>query len=134
MATASKTISLAFKHIRKTALGGPIQPEESSAALDTLNGMLSGWVARGVDIGHRTLALGDTLNVLPENEEDVSWLLAEQLAPDFGFVSPDAFFIKRVQDAWSSVMATYWDTTPATIPKSLTDTPSSNWGTTRGVV
>ena len=89
------------------ALGGvaPTGPEAADG-VKAFNGMVHGWKAQGVDVGHIDQTINDDLALAPEHYEAVTALLAVRLAPDYDAqVSPAVATI--ASNGWSGLQAKY---------------------------
>lgn len=122
MATVRDIVTSALRKATIVAHGEAAPAENASAALDDLNMMLAAWKLAGVDTSHTALALADTFPLADEFEEGTVYMLAARIAPDFRFPAQfdaDDFF-RKIQAAYMTIEA-------ATVPTSLTRTPSRYW-------
>lgn len=84
MATASDIITRALKLVRAVPAGETPSDEEMTDALDALNDMLHSWALKGIDVGHTTLGLTDTVTLPDAYLKAVRYNLAVELAPEYG--------------------------------------------------
>ena len=122
MTTARDICTRALRKARVVGHGETAPSEDASTALDDLNMMLAAWKLAGVDITHSTLSLSDTFPIADEYEEGTVYMLASRINVDFQY--PDTFdaddFFRKIQAAYMSIDA-------ATVPTTLTRTPSRYW-------
>lgn len=108
-----------------TELGDEPDGDEFSYTLDVLNDMLHGWRAKGVDIGHATLAAAENVNLLEEHIEGVKLILAvnPRMITRFG-VAPDPELRTEARQAWNRIYAAYAAPRPAPANDGLSQMPS----------
>lgn len=104
MATASDTITRALRMINVVAIGETPGAGYSSDALEVLNDMLHGWAKTGVDLGHITMALGDTHRTHDSFLEGIRANLAVRLAGQYGRPVPD-WVSKLATDSFAAFQA-----------------------------
>jgi hypothetical protein len=84
MATARDVLKRALRLIQAKAAGEEPTADEGQDGLTTLNRMLHGFPAQGIEYVHATIDnLTDELNVPDEHLESIEYLLAMRLAPDY---------------------------------------------------
>ena len=115
--TASDLIGQAFRRLGVTAEGEQPSAEEASDALTTLNTMLHGFKADGIDYAHTDLALSSTVNFPDEELAMVRDLLANELAP--GFSAPVDRIAGAILNAKRTLQARYTFLLPATLDKAV---------------
>lgn len=90
MSTYREIITKALRLVHAVAGGETPNADELNDGLDTLNDMLVGLKADGVDLQIGRLTLDDEFPLAPEFERSVKFLLAVDLAPEYSFdVQPE---------------------------------------------
>jgi hypothetical protein len=110
--TARDTITRALVMLGISLAGRAPTAVEASDGLKALNGMMHGWKAQGVDVGHIDLALSDYLALAPEHHEAVTALLAVRLSTDYEVPIPQGTGIIAA-NGWSGLQAAYITNSPA---------------------
>lgn len=116
MATASDIITRAAKRIGVLAEAETLSANAAVDALAQFNEMLHGFGPRGIHYAHTTLAAGsDTVNVPDEQVRNVTLLLCQEMADEYG-VEINAQLASAIMDARQALQAAYY-----TIPKAVGD-------------
>lgn len=134
MATARDVVYRALRLLGVTASGTDPTSEEADDALETLNAMLKGWEARGVDVNHDAdYALSttfETATLTSAYTPHVTALLAVELAPEYeAGLTPSLAEMARA--GWTTIQANFLVSADLTIDKGLRKMPSQYWGATR---
>jgi hypothetical protein len=80
------------------------QASQSADALDSLNDMAAGLKTQGANLDWQPLGLSDDVPVAPEHIDDLKYLLARTLAPEYGVeLRPEVAL--RAQQGESSLIA-----------------------------
>lgn len=104
MATAQSIVTRSLRLIGAIESGETPSAEDAQDALAALNDMLHGWAKEGVDLGHGTVALGDSLIMHDSFHEGIRYNLAVRLAAEWGGVlRPEIVQIAR--DAFAAFQA-----------------------------
>lgn len=82
--TALQVITDAFHKMGLVSEDESITAEQSSRALTTLNDMMQGWEAEGIQYQHADLSLTTTVNVPDHLVWSTQWLLVDALAGEYG--------------------------------------------------
>jgi len=88
MTTATTLITDALKISGVSPFGVTPSSDDSASGLRSLNDMLHGWAKTGIDLGHITLVLTDTMRVDDSYLEGIKYNLAARLASDYGLPLP----------------------------------------------
>lgn len=96
MATARDLITGALRDRRAIGLNATPTASEAAYGLDRLNAMLAGWRIKGIDFGHVTLALDDTLDVPDDHLQTVRLSLAERLNAFGGALDDDDRIVAEI--------------------------------------
>lgn len=123
MSTVSDIVNRALKRVDITGNGETAAPDDAAYALDSLNEMMAGWAAQGVDVNHNDLALGDTFPLEDKHKAGVIAMLACELANDYSM--PISAGLDRDRRAgWLALQADYVLVEPMRVDASLARTPS----------
>lgn len=96
MATAQSIVTRTLVLTGNIEAGETPSADDAQAALGALNDMLNGWPKLGVDLGHSTVALGDSLIMHDSFHEGIRYNLAVRLAAEWGGVlRPEIVLIAR---------------------------------------
>lgn len=82
-----------------------------------LNGMLSEWALRGVDLSYSDLEPSDTFPLDNKFRDGTVYMLAERISPEFQ--RPRSF---DADDFFRAIQAAYMTIDEVTMPKALTET------------
>lgn len=110
--TARDTITRALVMLGVSLAGRAPTSYEALDGLKALNGMMHGWKAQGVDVGHIDLALGDNLALDASHHEAITALLAVRLSGDYSEPIPQSVGI-IASNGWSGLQAAYITNSPA---------------------
>lgn len=95
----------------------------ASECLTRLNGYLNGLNAKGAVFPNVALALGDTIPISDEHEDDLRMTMAYRLSPLFG-KTPDGFALAQMMKAERRFVAAHTTVHPATVDATLLNMPS----------
>lgn len=130
MTTARDMIGAALRLLGVLAAGEEPAAAEAADGLDALNRMLHGWKARGVDIGHADLALGDAPALADEFTEGATRLLALRLAPEYGRTL-DPALVLSAGEAWAALQMAHGAAAELAAEGGLLNMPGEGWGRAR---
>lgn len=82
--TARYVVTDAFHRIAIISEDESLTSEQTSRGLNTLNDMMNGWEAEGIQYQHTDLGLDDTVNVPDQLIRSVTWMLCDELADEYG--------------------------------------------------
>lgn len=116
--TAREVITDAFHKMALISEDEGITAEQASRGLATLNDMMNGWEADGIQYQHTDLTLDTTVNVPDQLVWATQWLTAEALAAEYGkTLSPrQLIYIDRAR---SSLQAAYYSVKPAQLDEGI---------------
>ncbi len=114
-ATARTIITRAFRRMGLISEDEGLTAEQTTEALDVLNDMMNGWEAEGIQYSHTDLALDDTVNVPDFLVRSAMWLLADELANEYGKALTDREIV-NVERSRSNLQNYYFS-----IPQAQTD-------------
>ena len=121
MATTLDIITRALRLVKVVAGDETPEADDASNALNVLNNMMFSWKANGVDTTHTTLALATTFPLNNEYIKPTTYLLADELAGEYGVTPPDQ---SKVRNSWDVLRAAYFTAPTATVDAGLTCMPS----------
>ncbi len=84
MTTARDTIRGALRLIRVIDSTEDVQAEDAADGLKTLNEMVHGWKNNGIFVDYQDIELGDEIPFPPRDHRNIRYLLAADLAAEFG--------------------------------------------------
>lgn len=87
--TARDLITDAFHRIGFISEDEGLTAEQTSRGLSVMNDMMNGWEAEGIQYNHTDLGLDDTVNVPDFLLRSAMWMLADDLASEYGKVLTD---------------------------------------------
>lgn len=87
--TARNVIEDAFHRMGFISEDEGLTAEQTARALYVLNDMMNGWEAEGIQYTHTDLGLDDTVNVPDFLLRSAMWMLADDLAKEYGKVLTD---------------------------------------------
>lgn len=123
MATMLDIVTRAYRKIRVTGDGDPLEAVSAAEGMDALNDMLHEWKTRGVDLTYTDLALTDTFPLPDQFREGTVYMLASRLAPEYA--RPREF---DADDFFRNIQAAYMVIEEVTIPLGLRRLPSvTDW-------
>lgn len=110
--TALQVLNRAMRRIKVLAGEEALAAAEMVDGLVTMNGTMQGFSLRGIKYAHSDLAATDTVNMPDEQIDSLVWLIAEALAPEYGyeFTSQEAV---HVVGALRQLQAAYYVPAPA---------------------
>lgn len=88
MATARDFVTGALKDRKIIGVNATPTASEAAYGLDRLNAMLATWRIAGIDFGHVTLTLDDTVDVPTDHDQTVRLSLSERLTAFGGQMDP----------------------------------------------
>jgi len=106
--------------INVIARGEPLQDEEASDSLATLNEMLHAWETDGIHLGHTNLGLEDTIELPDNHMRGVRLLLALELLGEFEKPA-ETLLITQADRAKRQLIAEYQVIPEAKFDTALTD-------------
>lgn len=96
MTTTGEIITLALRLIRVTASEETPTAAEMNDGLKTLNQLMLGLEAQGVNLGFSALTLNDIFPLEEKFHEPIRYLLAVRLAPEYGIdLTPETAIISQ---------------------------------------
>ena len=95
----------------------------SAECLTRLNSFLNGLNAKGAVFPNVSLALGDTIPIADEHEDDLRLAMAWRLCPLFG-KTPDGMALAQMMKAERRFVAAHTTIAPATVDATLLNMPS----------
>ena len=117
-ATALQVIERAARRVNILAAEEALNANELVDALQIMNDMMFNFPARGIQYVHTQLASGDTVNVPDAQIRNVIFLLADELADDFGMqITPD--LRNDISRAEQQLQAFYYVVPPAKLARGL---------------
>lgn len=123
MATVEDIVNRALKRAGVLDAIETASADDAQYALDSLNEMMAGWQAKGVDVNHNTLTLVSTFPLDDMHQAGVIALLAAELADDYG--QPVSQRLSEAATAgWRALEADYCLPEPMRVDGSLAFTPS----------
>lgn len=130
--TARQVITGAFRRMGFISEDDSLTAEQVDRALDILNDMMTGWNAEGIQYVHNTLTLDTTVNIPDELTRSTEWLLADDLADEYGKVLTDRQQM-QVERARNSLQSYYFKVPPAPTDEGLRPNfPPGYWDISRG--
>ncbi len=130
--TAREVITDAFHSIGFISEDEGLTAEQTSRALRVMNQMMDGWPAEGIDYVHAALTLDTTVNVPDELVRSTMWMLADELADEYGKVLTERQQM-QVDRARNSLQAYYFKVQPAQLDDGIRpNLPPGTWDITRG--
>lgn len=130
MATARDVLTKAFRRMKILAGSEPLSADDAVDGLSTMNDLMAGFGPKGVAYVHSTLTLTTVVNVPDEQIANLVWLVAESLAPDYGYEFTPGEQAKIVS-AWNEMQAAYHLQPEATPEPMLRHRPFSSRDITR---
>ena len=119
MTTTLDVVKAALRKVGGLGSGEEVEATLAAEALFSLNAMMHGWAARGVDTNHSDLELSDVFPLADRFVSGTVFLLAREISSDYAFpVSFDA------DDWFRTLQAAYWTAPELTVPAALTRPPS----------
>ena len=130
-ATASQIITRALSIINVIAAEEAVSASDMVDCLQILNDMMFNFPARGIQYVHADLAQTDTVNVPDGYLRNLTILLADDLADNFGMpISPD--LRTDIMRAEQQLQAFYFVSAPAKIGRGLLRGRYGLWNVNRG--
>jgi hypothetical protein len=130
--TAREVITGAFHRLGLISEDEGVTAEQSDRGLRVMNDMMNGWPAEGIEYVHSDLTLDTTVNVPDELVRSTEWLLAEEIADEYGKVLSDRQQM-HVMSARSNLQGYYHRVPPAQIDAGIEGRwPPGTWDITRG--
>lgn len=116
--TANQILTRAMRRLKVIAGEEAMTSAELADGLVTMNGAMHGFGPRGIHYPHVDLTSNDTVNMPDEQIDSLVWLIAEALAPEYGytFTPPEAVAIVR---ATQQLQAAYKSIPPMAAPRGL---------------
>lgn len=88
--TARQVLLRAFRRLKLIEGEEPMTAAELADGLVTMNGAMFGFGPKGIHYAHVDLAAADTVNLPDEQISNLVWMIAEALAPEYGYAfTPD---------------------------------------------
>lgn len=116
--TARQVITDAFHRIGLISEDEALTAEQTDRALTVINDMMNGWNAEGIQYVHSDLTLDTTVNVPDELVRSTMWLLADELADEYGKVLTDRQQM-QIERARNALQAYYFKVPPAQLDEGL---------------
>jgi len=117
--TARQVLTRAMRRIRQIAGEEPMSAAELADGLVTMNGAMHGFGPKGIHYSHVDLAANDTVNMPDEQIDNLIWMIAQALAPEYGYVFATADEKAALLGALQELQAAYHITPPAPSPRGL---------------
>lgn len=130
--TANQVLTRAMRRLKVLAAEEVMGASDLADGLVTMNGLMHGFGPRGIHYAHVDLAATDTVNLPDELIDSLVWLVAEALAPEYGytFTAPEMLAVGR---ALQMLQAGYKDIPPSAGPRGLLrNQPGRFFNITRG--
>lgn len=116
--TARELITDAFRRMGFISEDEGLDAEQTTTALSIMNDMMNGWNAEGIEYVHADLGLDDTVNVPDELVRSTMWMLADDLADQYGKVLTERQQT-QVDRARSALQSYYYKVQPAQLDEGL---------------
>src|SRR5205085_2710740 len=111
--SANQVLTRAFRRIKVLAAEEAMDSAQLADGLVTMNGLMHGFgAAAGIYYVHSDLGSATTVNMPDGLIDSLVWLVAEALAPEYGytFTAPE---MASVTAARNALQAAYWVQPPA---------------------
>ena len=118
MANVAQLINRSLKLINALEEGETPTNEVYADSLAALNDMLNEWQDKGISVGNGDLILTDTFPVDESELKAVRYLLAVELAPEFGRDPPQTVYV-TADAQYNRLRAKYFKVNEMTLPMSL---------------
>lgn len=120
MTTARDTIRGALRLIRAIDPTEDVRPEDANTGLVSLNEMIHGWKNVGIKLDYQDIEIGDNLPFPPEDHRNIRYLLAAEIAPEFGIeLTPEV--ATEARQSLATLQAQYGTQPEARPDLSITD-------------
>lgn len=130
--TAREVITDAFRRIGFISEDEGLSAEQTDRALYVMNDMMNGFNAEGIEYVHTDLTLDDTVNVPDDLVRSVMWMLASEIADEYGKVLTERQQM-QVERARNSLQSYYFKVQPAQLDDGLRPSwPPGYWDINRG--
>jgi hypothetical protein len=106
MATASDVIKRALLLIDQIAHSETLSGDQAVTALNALNQMLHGWELEGIRLQHSDVALADTLPYPDDHIRAITYNLAVEMAPEYGY-EPAATVVRTADQGKQALSRAY---------------------------
>lgn len=106
MATANDVLTKAFRRIKVLAGEETLDSADAVDGLSTMNDLMFGFGPKGVSYVHSALIGTTVVNVPDEQIANLVWLVAESIAPDYGYAFTPGEQAKIIS-AWNEMQAAY---------------------------
>lgn len=116
--SANQILTRAMRRIKVLAGEEAMDAATLADGLVTMNGVMHGFGPRGVHYAHVDLASTDTVNMPDELIDSLVWMIAEALAPEYGYAFTPTE-MPLVMRALQMLQAGYKYTAPAPAPRGL---------------
>ncbi|CAO3372888.1 hypothetical protein [Azospirillum argentinense] len=123
MATANDIITGALRLLTVIASGEAVPADQAKDGLTALNQMIAGLKMDGIDLGLSTLTQAAVVAVLDEEVKALRYLLAVDLAPEFG-MAPPLIVAQQAETGRITLQARHAVVEPMTLDPSLVCLPS----------
>ena len=123
MTTARDVIKSALRRLEILAYDEEPDATMADNALTELNNMMFGWEARGVDVEHTAMAIGDSITLDAKWHQALGYLLAEHIGSEWG-AALKPMDQQEAMRWWNNLAAAYLVIPAMTLPRSLTVLPS----------
>ena len=104
--TANDILTDAFRTIKVLAGEETLGAAEQVDGLRRMNNLMHGFGPKGIAYAHTTLAATDTVNVPDELVYSLIWLVAQALAPEYGYKF-EANEVAEIIEAKNALQAAY---------------------------
>jgi len=122
--TSTQVLTSALREIGALGVTDTLADANVAAeCLTRLNSFLNGLNAKGAIFPNVALALGDTIPIADEHEDDLRLSMAWRLCPLFG-KTPDGMALAQMMKAERRFVAAHTTTHPSTVDATLLNMPS----------
>lgn len=120
MTTTRDIIKQAMRSAKVLESGEEPEAEEANDALELLNAMMHGFNAMGINFAHTTRALGDPINVPPEEEIHIRYMLCALLCSEYKKEATPTV-LAMAENGRRNMQAAYWLGKTAPVDTALRD-------------
>ncbi len=134
MATVRDVVRRALRLTTVTDKQTEPESQDMDDGLVSLNDMIAGWEARGVDVDHVDYtSLNDTFETAKlssKYRDHVTFCLAKHIASEFALTLPP-HAAQSAADGWRVIQANFLESVDLTVDSGLQVMPSQYWGFSR---
>ena len=116
--TARNVIEDAFHKMGLVSEDESISAEQASRGLSTLNDMMNGWEADGIQYQHTDLGYDDNVNVPDQLVWSTQWMLTNEIANEYGKTLAPTQLL-NVARARNALQAYYYSVEPAELDEGI---------------